>query len=316
MAIVSGENMKYSYQALLRGSAVTWVVSWVAVPCLLFAIVTAARAPERPQVSNNNRTNYTSSWAEGSDSGVETLQQVSAQSTANGSAAVVEVSQQTRQSVISQRGYNTNRPVTPPSLSVQHSNALLQYFQAHPDGQSYASQIPAVLNAFKGFEDGLLRLEDHMSRAQAASAIARTFNLQRTDRTHSLVPVFADVNPRDVHAYNIAALYEQGVTNGCAVNPLRFCPAAAINRRQFAVLLANAVKTTAGIQLPTGRNQHNYHDVTSGTQGSQEIQTLQRAGLLNACGWTQGEGYYFCPDSALTRGEAARILARLFALID
>lgn len=53
---------------------------------------------------------------------------------------------------------------------------------------------------------------------------------------------FSDVvqNP---HAANIDYMYERGLVNGCATNPLRFCPGNGLTRAQFATVMAEYIRS-------------------------------------------------------------------------
>ena len=79
--------------------------------------------------------------------------------------------------------------------------------------------------------------EDHTTRAQMASFLARAFDLRAGRRG-----VFTDVDPGSVHARNIAAVERADITNGCATEPLRYCPDDPVSRQQGAVLLYRALQ--------------------------------------------------------------------------
>ena len=77
--------------------------------------------------------------------------------------------------------------------------------------------------------------DEAVSRAQMASFLARAFDLEpSTDGER-----FSDVSG-GVHAANIDALAETGITVGCAVDPARYCPSRATTRAQMASLLKRA----------------------------------------------------------------------------
>ena len=79
--------------------------------------------------------------------------------------------------------------------------------------------------------------EKPTTRAQMASFLARAFDLEADESG-----VFADVDSDSVHAANINAIWEAGVTRGCAREPLRYCPLDPITREQAAVMLYRALQ--------------------------------------------------------------------------
>ena len=83
--------------------------------------------------------------------------------------------------------------------------------------------------------------DDHTSRAQMASFLARAFDLEANGSGG-----FADVDPDSVHAPNISAIWEAGITRGCAQEPLRYCPRDPITREQAAVMLYRALQRFDG----------------------------------------------------------------------
>ena len=76
--------------------------------------------------------------------------------------------------------------------------------------------------------------DDPVTRAQMATFLHRAFLLDRA------IPAgFADVG-RSVHRVAIDALHASGLTVGCSVEPLRFCPDEATTRGQMALFLERA----------------------------------------------------------------------------
>ena len=57
---------------------------------------------------------------------------------------------------------------------------------------------------------------------------------------------FADVDVGDWRASHIERLAELGVTGGCAIDPLRYCPEAHVTRGQMAALLSRAFEFADG----------------------------------------------------------------------
>ena len=103
----------------------------------------------------------------------------------------------------------------------------------------------ADLGVTKGCATGPLRFCPHESvtRAQMASFLVRAFDLDEAPTAG-----FVDT-AGNTHEANIDALAAAGVTAGCAVGPLRYCPAKAVTRAQMATFLARA---TGLVALPAG----------------------------------------------------------------
>ena len=107
-----------------------------------------------------------------------------------------------------------------------------------------------------------------VTRAQMASFISRALNLDGAP-----VELFADAG-ETVHREDIVALAAAGITGGCRVEPLRFCPSQAVTRGQMAAFVSRAldlgtrVRTASLAPLneddfkarvaPYGLSAHNY----------------------------------------------------------
>jgi len=58
--------------------------------------------------------------------------------------------------------------------------------------------------------------------------------------------MFSDLDPADPFTPFIEQLYNEGITGGCSVNPLRYCPNDSVTRGQMAAFLVR----TFNIPLP------------------------------------------------------------------
>jgi len=85
---------------------------------------------------------------------------------------------------------------------------------------------------------------DSVTRAQMAVLLLRTEHGSSYNPPPASGTVFADVSAGSFAAAWIERLYAEGITGGCATNPLRFCPGADVTRGQMAVFL------TVAFQLP------------------------------------------------------------------
>ena len=94
-------------------------------------------------------------------------------------------------------------------------------------------------------------------------------------------------------------LAELGVTQGCGVEPARFCPDEPVTRAQMASLLTSAFRLDPA--LPAG-----FADI-GGNRHEAAIDALADAGITRGC---SAEPLQFCPDRATTRGQMAVFLER------
>ena len=69
-----------------------------------------------------------------------------------------------------------------------------------------------------------------------ASFLTRAFRLPPA----SAAP-FEDVDAGSVHAADINALYAAGITVGCSIGPLKYCPGQPVTRAQMASFLTRAL---------------------------------------------------------------------------
>ena len=105
-----------------------------------------------------------------------------------------------------------------------------------PVDSVHAANINALAQAgiAVGREDGTYDPSGFVTRAQAASLLVRATGLEAVDGSG-----FDDVDPDSVHAPNIAALHEAGITTG--VTESRFDPSGNVRRDQMASFLARAL---------------------------------------------------------------------------
>ncbi|MEX2620209.1 MAG: S-layer homology domain-containing protein [Egibacteraceae bacterium] len=100
---------------------------------------------------------------------------------------------------------------------------------AHTLGPS--AELGVELGITRGCGAGRFCPNAGVTRAQMATFLARLLGIDGAPRTTE----FVDVNASSVHAGNIAALAEAGITQGCGAN--RFCPDDVVRRDQMASFL-------------------------------------------------------------------------------
>jgi serine protease len=115
---------------------------------------------------------------------------------------------------------------------------------------------------------------------------------------------FADV-PIDYWAWNfIERLSAAGITEGCAFNPLRYCPEDTVTRSQMAVFLERGIHGSSYIP-PAIVGSTGFSDVRTDYWAGAWIKQLAVEGITGGCG-----GGNYCSESPVTRAQMAVFLLR------
>jgi hypothetical protein len=139
-----------------------------------------------------------------------------------------------------------------------------------------------------------------VTRAQMASFIARALGLPAASPDR-----FDDVTADNVHAGNIAAIAEVGITLGCNTTGTLYCPNAFVSRAQMASFLARALELDP---VATG----SFQDITADyTVHEQNINAIAADGITLGC---DTSGTLYCPGNLVIRGQMASFLARALDL--
>ncbi len=126
-----------------------------------------------------------------------------------------------------------------------------------------------------------------------------------TSQTYDVIKsiTFADV-PGTYWAWSyIQRLYDNGITGGCGVSPLVFCPEGNVTRAQMAVFLLRAEHGST--YTPPAATGTVFGDVHAGDFAADWIEQLASEGITGGCG-----GGNFCPDANITRAQMAVFLLR------
>jgi len=117
----------------------------------------------------------------------------------------------------------------------------------------------------------------------------------------TVVPsTFADVPAASPFWTFIETFYASGATGGCGTSPARFCPDNAVTRAEAAIFLAVLRFGPLGtLPPPVGL----FVDVPPTHWAARAIEKLANAGITGGC--APGR---FCPDSPVTRAQAATLL--------
>jgi hypothetical protein len=101
----------------------------------------------------------------------------------------------------------------------------------------------------------------------------------------------------------VEALYNAGVTGGCSVSPLNYCPESPVTREQMAVFLLKALDGASF--TPAGCTAAPFADVPCSSPFAPWIQALVTLGITTGCG-----GNNYCPGNPVTREQMAVFLLR------
>lgn len=121
------------------------------------------------------------------------------------------------------------------------------------------------------------------------------------------VGIFPDVPASDPFAAWIENLYNLGITGGCSVSPLDYCPDQTVLRRQMAVFL---LKTADGSGYVPPPCQGIFADVSCPSGFADWIEDLHNRQIAAGCG-----GDDFCPAQPNTRGQMSAFLVKTFGLV-
>ncbi len=116
--------------------------------------------------------------------------------------------------------------------------------------------------------------------------------------------IFSDVAAADFGADWIEQLYAEGITGGCATNPLRYCPTSSVTRGQMAAFL---LKIYHGASYAPTAATGVFTDVPISMPLAPWIEEMARLFITSGCGGTN-----YCPNNAVTRGQMAVFLAKTF----
>lgn len=114
-------------------------------------------------------------------------------------------------------------------------------------------------------------------------------------------PTFADVTVDNFAWPFIERLHAAGITGGCSLTPLLYCPDQIVTRGQMAVFLERSMKGSSF--FPT-TDQVSFNDTVNHWAGYW-IEALALDGVTSGC----GNGNY-CPDEPVTRAQMAVFLLR------
>jgi len=150
--------------------------------------------------------------------------------------------------------------------------------------------------------------EQSVTRAQMAIFLERGMRGSTYTPPPGTGTVFADV-PLSYWAVNwVEKLFADGITVGCNISPLLYCPDDSVTRAQMAKFLLKA-EHGASYTPPAVGGSTGFNDVSTSYWASAWIKQLAAEGITTGC----GSGNY-CPEDPVTRAQMAVFLVRTFNL--
>ncbi|HNA88654.1 MAG TPA: Ig-like domain-containing protein [Anaerolineales bacterium] len=130
----------------------------------------------------------------------------------------------------------------------------------------------------------------------------KTFIISITDETDTAS--FADVSMNYWAWQYIESIYKAGITEGCSVSPLNFCPDSLVTRAQMAVFLLKG-EHGASYMPPAVGGSTGFGDVDTSHWAAAWIKQLAAESITSGCG-----GGNYCPEAVVTRDQMAIFLLK------
>ncbi|MBI5963343.1 MAG: fibronectin type III domain-containing protein [Chloroflexi bacterium] len=119
------------------------------------------------------------------------------------------------------------------------------------------------------------------------------------------ISIFSDV-ASTYWAFNYIERFSvAGITSGCSVAPLKYCPETTVTNSQMAVFLVRAIHGVAFV--PPAATGTVFTDVSAGSFGAAYIEQLHADGIAVGC---NAAGTLFCPNLIVSRSDMAVLLLR------
>ncbi len=117
---------------------------------------------------------------------------------------------------------------------------------------------------------------------------------------------FADVPMSHPYSQDIEILYANGLTGGCATNPLKFCPDQIMNRGQAAVFILRA--NLGSSYVPPAATHVFKDDWSKGTWAEPWAEGMRNEGLSAGC---LASPLKYCPWDQIPREQAVIFVLRM-----
>jgi hypothetical protein len=169
---------------------------------------------------------------------------------------------------------------------------FLRLIKVHQDGYAAAAKYVSI------FDADIVKLVENEDNFHI------TITLHKVEANNTSTSTFADVPVSDMTWHSIESIYSTGITGGCGLSPLIYCPTAQVTRAQMAVFLLRGIHGSS-YQPPLVGSSTGFGDVSSVYWSAAWIKQFAAEGITGGC----GSGNY-CPESPVTRAQMAVFLLR------
>jgi ELWxxDGT repeat protein len=192
--------------------------------------------------------------------------------------------------------------------AVPQSNVLATFEDVPTTYWAWRSvEAVATAGITLGCGEGLFCAERTLTRAEMGVFLGRALHGSTFVPPPATGTRFADVPASYWAADWIEQIATDGVTQGCAVSPLRFCPEAQVARAEMAIFLLRA--RHGGAYMPPPATGTRFTDVPATFWAAAWIEQLAAEGITNGC-----DVNLYCPNKTVGRAEMAVFLGRAFNL--
>lgn len=153
--------------------------------------------------------------------------------------------------------------------------------------------------------------EQNLKRNENAVFGTRAMHGSTFTPVEPAVPYFTDVLPGEWYTSWVEFFSEEGYTDGCGVNPPRFCPFRELTLKEMAVY-AVRYNQSWDVNPPTANGI--FSDIALEDWSTPWLEYAYSLKLIDACE-TQPE-LKICPDAIINRARAAVIIVRALGLLD
>jgi hypothetical protein len=143
-----------------------------------------------------------------------------------------------------------------------------------------------------------------MTRAESAVFLERGIHGAEAHPPLPAASPFADVELQDWFVEWATALWEEGYTAGCGIDPLIYCPLRGHTRAEGAVFF---LRMLHGVEYQPPPPAGLFEDVPADAWYAEWAEAAYGAGLIEPCGTNP---LTYCPNDPLTRAVAAHMMAR------
>ena len=111
----------------------------------------------------------------------------------------------------------------------------------------------------------------------------------------------------------VEGFFSKGITTGCNINPMRYCPDRNVTRAEMAVFVLRSKHVDDPVAyVPVNVTPNVFADVpTTGKEWMEPwIEQFYSEGITTGCGFTSGGLRLYCPERSVNRGEMAIFMLR------